>query len=142
MSSSDVIASTAWPDSWRTLEHGVRTGRYIDPKFAELEYEKLWNEVWQSAARLDEIPNPGDYTTYDIGRQSATVVRVDENTVKAYHNACPHRGTALSEGCGTFDNARIVCPFHGWKWDLSGNNFFIMEPQEFKNGELTAKMCT
>lgn len=130
---------TDWPESWRTLEHGVRTGRYTDPEFTKLEYEKLWSEVWQVAARLDEIPNAGDYTTYDIGRQSATVVRVDEDTVKAYYNACPHRGTALSEGAGSFDKGRIMCPFHGWKWDLQGNNFFIMEPQEFKNGELCSE---
>lgn len=141
MSKAETIAATnidttAWPESWRTLAHGVRTGRYTDPEFAKLEYEKLWGEVWQSAARLDEIPEPGDYTTYDIGRLSATVVRVDENTIKAYHNACPHRGTALSEGCGHFEGERIMCPFHGWKWDLSGKNFFIMEPQEFKNGQL------
>ena len=132
-------SSTEWPESWQTLAHGLRTGRYTDPAFAQLEYDKLWSEVWQFAARLDEIPNPGDYTTYDIGRQSATIVRVDVDTVKAYYNACPHRGTSLSEGSGTFEKNQILCPFHGWKWDLEGCNQFIMEPQEFKNGQLKSE---
>ena len=30
-----------WPDSWKTLEHGLRTGRYTDPDFARVEYEKM-----------------------------------------------------------------------------------------------------
>src|SRR5712691_8793046 len=86
----------SWPDSWQVLTHGIRSGRYTDPAFAQLEYEKLWSRVWQVAARLDEIPAAGDYTTYDIGDQSVLIVRVDADTIKAYHNVCPHRGTALS----------------------------------------------
>ena len=56
-----------WPDSWLTLDHGIRTGRYTDPAFARLEHEKLWLKVWQMAARLDEIPETGDHTVYEIG---------------------------------------------------------------------------
>jgi len=127
-----------WPESWCLLDkgHGARKGRYTDPEFQRLEYQKLWKNVWQFAARLDEIPTVGDFTTYEIGDQSVVVVRVDESTVKAYHNFCPHRGTALSKGgCGHFENG-IICPFHGWKWDLEGNNTFIMEQQEFRDGKL------
>ena len=53
-----------WPASWLTLEHGIRSGRYTDPAFARLEHEKLWLHVWQMAARLDEIPQPGDHSTF------------------------------------------------------------------------------
>ena len=126
----------AWPEAWRTMPHGVSAGRYIDPEFQRLEYEQLWSRVWQVAARLDEIPETGDYTVYDIGRRSVMLVRVDAETVKAYRNFCPHRGTALAEGCGKFDDGRIVCPFHGWRWDLHGHNKLVLERQEFRNGEL------
>jgi phenylpropionate dioxygenase-like ring-hydroxylating dioxygenase large terminal subunit len=125
-----------WPPSWNVDPHGISVGRYIDPAFLRLEYERLWSRVWQAAARLDEIPEPGDYTTYEIGDQSVVVVRVDASTVKAYHNACPHRGTALAQGSGRFGSCRIVCPFHGWRWDLAGNNQFVLEKQEFRGGQL------
>jgi phenylpropionate dioxygenase-like ring-hydroxylating dioxygenase large terminal subunit len=125
-----------WPPSWDFDAHGISVGRYIDPAFMRLEYERLWSRVWQAAARLDEIPEAGDYTTYEIGDQSVVVVRVDQTTVKAYHNACPHRGTALAQGSGRFGSCRIVCPFHGWRWDLSGNNQFVLERQEFRGGQL------
>ena len=127
---------TEWPPSWNVDPHGISVGRYIDPAFMRLEYERLWSRVWQVAARLDEIPETGDYTTYEIGDQSVVIVRVDQTTIKAYHNVCPHRGTALAQGSGRFGNCRIVCPFHGWRWDLAGNNQFILERQEFRGGQL------
>jgi nitrite reductase/ring-hydroxylating ferredoxin subunit len=131
------VAQSPWPESWNVLDHGIRSGRYIDPAFARLEHERLWSRVWQAAARLDEIPEPGDFTTYDIGDQSVIVVRVDADTVKAYHNVCPHRGTALSAGgCGHFKDGRIICPFHGWRWDLAGHNQYVLERSQFRNGEL------
>ncbi|MGO9932552.1 MAG: aromatic ring-hydroxylating oxygenase subunit alpha [Steroidobacteraceae bacterium] len=128
-----------WPDSWQVLAHGIRSGRYIDPAFARLEYDKLWSRVWQIAARLDEIPEAGDFSTYDIGDQSVLIVRIDAVTVKAYHNVCPHRATALSPGgCGHFAGGKIICPFHGWRWDLNGRNEFVLERREFRGGKLSA----
>jgi phenylpropionate dioxygenase-like ring-hydroxylating dioxygenase large terminal subunit len=135
---SATSGGTGWPPSWNTMPHGISTGRYTDPGFARLEYDKLWSRVWQAAARLDEIPDISDYTTYDIGFQSVLIVRVDANTVKAYRNVCPHRGTSLSPGgCGHFKNDKIICPFHGWRWDTSGRNEFVLERQEFRGGKLT-----
>jgi phenylpropionate dioxygenase-like ring-hydroxylating dioxygenase large terminal subunit len=131
------MSHAAWPESWGLTPHSVRTGRYTDPEFARLEFEKLWSRVWQCAARLDEIPEPGNFTTYDIGDQSVIVVRVDAGTIKAYHNVCPHRGTALSPGgCGHFARNTIMCPFHGWRWNLAGKNQFVLERGEFKEGKL------
>lgn len=126
-----------WPEHWKTLSHGIRTGRYIDPEFARLEHDKLWSKAWQVAARLDEVPNPGDYSVYEIGHQSIMVVRVDETTVKAYYNACPHRGTALAEhAAGNFEKCRIICPFHGWRWGLDGVNQYVLERHQFREGQL------
>jgi len=136
MTSMNVKKSEQWPDSWLTLPNGLRKGRYTDLEFARLERDKLWGQVWQFAARLDEIPEVGDYTTYEIVDQSIMLVRSGEDTVKGYFNFCPHRGTTLSEGSGTFENNTIICPFHGWKWDLEGANKYVLEEHEFHDGKL------
>jgi phenylpropionate dioxygenase-like ring-hydroxylating dioxygenase large terminal subunit len=127
---------TEWPPSWRTMPHGISVGRYIDPEFLKLEFQRLWSRVWQVAARVDEIPEVNDFTTYEIGDQSVILVRVDASTIKAYHNFCPHRGTSLAADCGTFKDGRIICPFHGWRWDVKGNNQYILEQKEFRGGTL------
>jgi phenylpropionate dioxygenase-like ring-hydroxylating dioxygenase large terminal subunit len=126
-----------WPDSWLTLEHGLRTGRYTDPDFARLEHDRLWLKVWQMAARLDEIPQPGDHTVYEIGDQSVLLVRGDSGDVKAFHNFCPHRGTSLAECSGSFERGRIICPFHGWRWNLAGENQYVLEQDNFRDGKLS-----
>jgi phenylpropionate dioxygenase-like ring-hydroxylating dioxygenase large terminal subunit len=109
----------------------VAAERYVDPAFAALERERLWPRVWQMACRLEEIPSPGDYIEYVICDQSLLVVRVDADTVKAYFNACRHRATELATGTGTFRDGRIICPFHGWRWDLDGDNTFVYGPHAF-----------
>jgi phenylpropionate dioxygenase-like ring-hydroxylating dioxygenase large terminal subunit len=135
---NNPTSKDGWPDSWKLLSHGIRSGRYTDPAFAQLEFQKLWSRVWQAAARLDEIQKPGDYTTYTIGDQSVMIVRVDAATVKAFYNVCPHRGTALTgSGCGHFRNEKIICPFHGWRWDTAGNSEFVLEREQFRDGKLT-----
>jgi len=135
-SSHSVGGGAEWPPSWNTLPHGISVGRYIDSAFQKLEYERLWSRVWQVAARVDEVPRVNDYTVYEIGDQSVLLVRVAQDTIKAYHNVCPHRGTALAGGSGRFAAARIICPFHGWRWDVTGKNQFVLERQEFRGGEL------
>jgi phenylpropionate dioxygenase-like ring-hydroxylating dioxygenase large terminal subunit len=131
-----AAAGSQWPPSWDVQPHGISVGRYIDPAFTRLEHERLWNRVWQVAARVGEVPETGDYTTYEIGERSVVIVRVDQSTIKAYHNVCPHRGTALASGSGRFGNCRIICPFHGWRWDLEGNNQYVLDRQEFRGGQL------
>lgn len=136
MNEGDHNRDDDWPESWLTLEHGIRTGRYTDAEFTRLEHRALWLNVWQMAARLDEIPAPGDHTVYAIGDQSVLLVRVDADTVKAYNNACPHRGTALADCSGSFEHGRIICPFHGWRWDLEGRNHYVLERDNFRGGAL------
>jgi len=93
--------------------------RYYDPDFYALECERLWPRVWQMACRLEEIPKPGDFVVYDILDQSVIVTRVDDTTVKAYHNACRHRGAQLAQDRGHCDGV-FTCPFHGWQFALDG----------------------
>jgi phenylpropionate dioxygenase-like ring-hydroxylating dioxygenase large terminal subunit len=103
---------------------------YFDREFARAEAEHLWPKVWQMACRLEEIPTVGDYYTYDILTDSIIVVRTGDAEVKAFHNACPHRGTQLTEGSG---HARLfVCPFHGWSFDNEGRCVRIVDEGDWE----------
>jgi phenylpropionate dioxygenase-like ring-hydroxylating dioxygenase large terminal subunit len=109
----------------------VPAPRYFDREFAQLEDERLWSRTWQMACRLEEIPTPGDYVTYTIGDQSLIVLRLDHDTIRAYQNACRHRGTQLAMGSGSFRGGQIACPFHGWRWNLDGTNSFVFGQEAF-----------
>jgi glycine betaine catabolism A len=108
----------------------ISAKRYYDPEFYAQEREHLWPRVWQMACRLEEIPKRGDYSVYDIFDQSVIVMRVNETTVKAYHNHCRHRGVRLLNDRGSLTNG-IICPFHGWQYSIDGKIRFVFEPGLF-----------
>ncbi len=98
--------------------------RYFDPDFYALECEQLWPRVWQMACRLEEIPAAGDAVEYEILDQSVVVVRTSDTEVRAFQNACRHRGVKLVDGRDTCGGG-FVCPFHGWCYGLDGTNTYV-----------------
>lgn len=102
---------------------------YVCPEYARSEQNKLWSKVWQIACRIEELPNVGDYITYDILDESIIVVRNAPDSLAAYYNVCPHRGRKLTTGCGKAQ--RLHCRFHGWGWDLDGNNTYVLDAEDW-----------
>ena len=96
----------------------IAPSRYFDPEFHRLEVERVWSHVWQMACREEQIPEVGDSIVYDLADTSLIVVRTEPDTIRAYHNACLHRGTMLRLGPGKL--RRLRCPFHGMSWNLDG----------------------
>jgi carnitine monooxygenase subunit len=109
--------------------------RYYDQAFFELEKEHLWPKVWQMACRLEEIPEVGDWVEYRILDKSVIVVR-SKSGVKAFHNACRHRGVQLASGQGNCKTQGFICPFHGWRFNMDGENTFVFGRQIFSEENL------
>jgi nitrite reductase/ring-hydroxylating ferredoxin subunit len=109
--------------------------RYYDQEFYDLECELLWPRVWQMACRLEEIPEVGDWIEYRILERSVIVVRT-KSGVKAFHNACRHRGVLLAKGMGNCEVQGFQCPFHGWRWNIDGENSFVFKPELFSDEQL------
>lgn len=110
---------------------------YISESYAREEKGKLWNKVWQMACREEEIPEVGDFYTYDILNQSIIVVRTGEDEITAHHNTCRHRGRRLTDGCG--HARKFSCPYHGWEWNLKGDSTKVLYPEHWE-GALTDDM--
>ncbi|OJZ68993.1 (2Fe-2S)-binding protein [Mycobacterium paraffinicum] len=121
------------PRRYACGETFVPKGRYIDPEFLHLELEHLFTQVWQPACREEEIPDPGNFCEYTIGRQSIMVVRQNDGTIKAFYNACTHRGMKVVRGRGCADDGVLRCGFHGWRYTLDGRSQFVPNRDEFLN---------
>lgn len=95
--------------------------RYSSREFYDREMEHIWRRVWQWACRVEQIPEPGDYYNYNIGKYSILVVRGQDGEIRAFYNACQHRGTKLRTGEGVGYAMEFQCPFHGWTYALDGS---------------------
>lgn len=98
--------------------------RYHDEAFHKAEVAQLWPHVWQMACRLEQIPEIGDWIEYSNLGRSVLVVRTRDG-VRAFHNACRHRGVQLASGHGNCKSRGFICPFHGWRWNAEGENTFV-----------------
>ncbi|GGN42932.1 hypothetical protein GCM10011349_06580 [Novosphingobium indicum] len=102
--------------------------RYYDETFYQAECEHLWPHVWQMACRLETMPNVGDWVEYSNVGKSVLVVRTKDG-VKAFQNHCRHRGVPIAGGSGNAHGncakAGFICPFHGWRWNMDGENTFV-----------------
>jgi phenylpropionate dioxygenase-like ring-hydroxylating dioxygenase large terminal subunit len=119
-------------EAYRFLgDEDIPYAHYTSRERAAAEFERLWPRVWQWACREEHIPEPGDYTVYDVGELSALVVRTESGAIKAFHNACMHRGTQLKPpgSCGSSPSLR--CPFHGWRYSLEGELEELPESWDF-----------
>jgi phenylpropionate dioxygenase-like ring-hydroxylating dioxygenase large terminal subunit len=113
----------------------VRKERYYDPDFYQLEVERLWPRVWQMACRLEEIPRPRDWVEYEFLDQSVVVVRGEDGGVRAFQNACRHRGVRVVAGRGTCESG-FTCPFHGWCYGPDGANTAVTRESTFSEHNL------
>lgn len=127
-STGDIIAADSAPPPAPLLAHSyefqgdsdVSYDEYTSAEYARAEHDHMWSRTWQWACREEHIPESGDYYVYDIGDRSAVVVRGPDGDIKAFHNACLHRGTQLKPPASAGYSPKLRCPFHGWTWDLSG----------------------
>ncbi len=118
---------------------------YICPDYARAEQDRLWRKCWLQAGRVEDIPNTGDYITYDILTDSVLIVRSGPDRIRAFANVCTHRGRQLVDTPKGQRNARgnaanVVCGFHAWTFDLTGETAggcsYIQQKEEW-GGALT-----
>jgi carnitine monooxygenase subunit len=115
----------------------IPSKRYYDEAFYRAETENLWPHVWQMACRLEQIQEVGDWAEYSNLGKSVIVVRTKDG-VKAFHNACRHRGVPLAQdgGHGNCKTQGFICPFHGWRWNSEGKNTFVYGRHMFSEQQL------
>jgi phenylpropionate dioxygenase-like ring-hydroxylating dioxygenase large terminal subunit len=104
--------------------------RYFDPAFAAQEWRSVWSKVWTCAGVSQDIPATGQWFRYELGRESIIVVRQKNGAIKAFYNACQHRGRPLvTQDFGT--SYSFVCPFHSWVYGLDGTNRRVTNREQF-----------
>jgi phenylpropionate dioxygenase-like ring-hydroxylating dioxygenase large terminal subunit len=75
------------------------------------------------------LPEPGSYLAREAAGVPIVVVRGIDGQVRAFRNACRHRGMQVATGSGC---ARaFVCRYHGWTYNLAGRLRHIPHEEGF-----------
>ena len=90
---------------------------YVDPARLDVEHDRVFTRSWQLVGRTDQLRTPGDYFTTRLGREPLLFVN-DDGVIRGFFNVCRHRAGPIAQGCG--NARRLVCRYHGWTYDLSG----------------------
>ena len=121
--------------------------RYYSKEWMEKEWSRLWSRVWVWAAREEDIPDAGDFVTFELGRESIVIVRGDDGAIRAFFNVCPHRGNrVVYDSQGSLANG-FTCSFHNWRFNLDGSLKGVTDPETFRpetlcrNLDLSAVRC-
>ena len=98
----------------------VDRGIYSDPEVLALERELIFGRTWQYACTVHDVKSAGDFFTVSVADQPVLVVRGGDGVLRAFFNACTHRGAVLTgERCGNYGRV-LKCMYHAWAFSLSG----------------------
>jgi len=90
---------------------------YFDPEIHRREIETVWRRNWLYVCRSSELADPLSYRTFELGDQNIVLLRAGDGDLRAYHNACRHRGSILCpEKSGRLKSKLITCPYHQWSY--------------------------
>jgi carnitine monooxygenase subunit len=71
-------------------------------------------------AHAGQIARPGDFVTKRIMGMPLLILRDQDGYARVFLNVCRHRGSNLVAAASGNGLSRIVCPYHGWTYDIGG----------------------
>lgn len=122
---------TEIPTNWD--RRGLPTWSFFSSEMLEAEKDLLFRRHWQLVCHVNDIPKIGDFVACDFIGERALVIRGKDSQVRAFHNLCRHRGSrVVAENSGNCRSA-IICPFHGWVYNLDGTLRGPAQPHTLPN---------
>jgi phenylpropionate dioxygenase-like ring-hydroxylating dioxygenase large terminal subunit len=110
------VASGFHPEPERSMS--LRSAAYTDPQWARADLEAIFARSWQYVCHVEQLVEPGSYVATTVADMPIAVVRGRDAQLRAFYNVCKHRAHELLSGSGT--TRVIVCPYHAWSYDLTG----------------------
>ena len=87
----------------------VPSKAYTDPDLWQQEMDLIFKKVPVFVALTQELPNAGDYKTFQFLDKPLLITRLKDGTARVMLNVCSHRAmTVATEPCG--NKSRFTCP--------------------------------
>jgi len=111
----------AWVGTRRPVleAHALPADCYVDEAFFAEEQDRVFATSWVSVGLCDELDAPGSAIVRTVAGRSVIITRNATGELRAFLNACRHRGTQLVDSDCTLGSV-IHCPYHRWGYDRDG----------------------
>lgn len=93
---------------------------YNDPRFFELERQRVFRSAWHIMGHINDAPNAGDYLTLALLGERVVTLRGADGALRSFHNVCRHRAAKLAPEDRGSCGHKLVCPYHAWSYNLDG----------------------
>ena len=104
------------PDPGRS--YSLCADAYTSRQWLDVDLDAIITKSWQWVCHEEKLPGPGAFVTAEIAGNPVCVVRDNGGQLRGFYNVCKHRAMRLLDGDGK--KSRIMCPYHGWTYDLQG----------------------
>ncbi len=100
---------------------GLPAETYLSDEVFDSEVKQLFHKSWLCIGTVHDVPENRDIRPLNFAGIPLLMVRDRESNVRVFHNVCPHRGAQLVDEARNC-RGNIVCPYHGWAFDLEGKS--------------------
>lgn len=111
-----------------TRPNAIFTGR----ERYDLEQAKIFRR-FPVPVTLSALLEPGSVVASDGYGIPLLVSRAKDGVVRAFINACQHKGSKIVEDCEVRRQGRLTCPYHAWTYGIDGKLIGIARKEAFEN---------
>jgi len=98
---------------------GLPQALYNEQNSFDFDMQAIFARSWILVGFDCELNRPGSWMSAMVGPWPVLITRDRAGELHAFHNTCRHRGAMLCKS-GKGQAARLVCPYHRWTYELSG----------------------
>lgn len=106
---------------------------FTDAAYFEREQDAIFRRFPVPVTLSALIAEPGSVVANDGYGIPLLISRAKDGEVRAFVNACQHKGSKLVEDCEVHKKGRLVCPYHAWTYGLDGKLVGVARADMFDN---------
>ncbi|KWR87835.1 aromatic ring-hydroxylating oxygenase subunit alpha [Cupriavidus sp. IDO] len=93
---------------------------FVDPVHFALEQSSIFKQFGMPVALSVQLPENNMFLALEAYGLPILLSRDGGGEVRAFLNACQHKGSKVVERTDAFKAARVSCPYHAWTFSLDG----------------------
>jgi phenylpropionate dioxygenase-like ring-hydroxylating dioxygenase large terminal subunit len=104
---------------------------YTEPELLPFEFAHIFRRTWLYLGDRTHLFQSGNVLATDVSHQSILLLQDHIDQIRAFYNVCPHRASLLCPDAGSHQLKHLVCPYHGWVYNLQGQLMGMPREEQF-----------